>query len=417
MKVLCLDMDSFFASVEIATNPALKDTPMAVTGAGERTVILSASYPARKKGVKTGQTTGEALAACPGLKLVKASNKKYTYVSSMIAEYLKSISPTARMFSIDEAFMDITDIEESSQEIGYRIKTWLKQHLKITGSVGIGESYILAKMASNVKKPDGYYEVLPEHRVAFIDGFKLKSIWGIGRRTVEKLNAAGMFTPADVRRRGEDELFDMYGVPGLVIHRSCCGLDKGETDDKDAPLKSISHAITAPEDIADPATAFAYMLQLSEAVSTRARKRLYSGRTVTLTVRESGMKTYSFRQNLGFYTSATHHIYEAVKSLFIENVSLSTPLRLMGVGLDNLIYGSTSFANMEDMIEGVDDRNESLYKAIDEINGKYNNGLVRGSVLKIGFRQPQGISFSFKKDSFWRSIYSPPDGLQETKKD
>ena len=131
-----------------------------------------------------------------------------------------------------------------------------------------------------------------------------------------------------------------------------------------------------------------------------------------LTVREGTerRKSYSFRQNLGYYTSATHHIYEAVKRLFEANVPSETPIRLFGVGLDNLVHGGTSFSNMEDMLDGKDERNSNIYKALDEINNKYDNGLIRGSVLKIGFREPKGISFSFKKDTYWRSVYKADEG-------
>ncbi len=398
-KILCIDMDAFFASVEQASNPALSKVPMAVAGAGERTVILSVSYIARKKGVRTGQTVGEAMRACPNLQIAHASGKKYTYISKRIAEFLHSVSPTARMYSIDEAFMDITDLPESSQEIGYRIKAWLKEKLKITGSVGVGESYILAKMASDASKPDGFCEVPPDERLLFMDRFKLKSIWGIGRQTTEKLASLGLFTPADVRRFGQDRLEELYGIPGVSIYRACCGLDREHPIGKEEPLKSISHSITTPADVSSLDIALAYLLQLSEAVSARARQQMYAGQTVSLTVREAGMKTYSFRKKLGFFTSATHHIYYAAKKLFLSNVSLDMPLRLFGVGLDGLVYGSVALANLEDTMNDIDRDAINLYNAIDRINEKYRNGVIRGSVLKIGYRGPLGIPPSIKSHS------------------
>lgn len=402
MRILCLDMDSFFASVEMASRPELRKIPMAVAGSGQRTVILSASYSARKKGVKTGSTVQDALKACPGLTIVKASNRKYTYVSSLIAEYLHSVSPKARMYSVDEAFLDITDKKESSAEIAYRIKTWLKQNLKITGSVGVGESYILAKMASDVNKPDGFCEVEPKDRFTFMDGFTLRQIWGIGRKTTEKLNSMGLYTPADVRRFGKDRLFELYGVTGHSIYNSCCGLDKEHMVDKDAPLKSISHSITAPEDIRTPDIALAYLLQLSETVSMRARKRMYSGRTVSLYIKDTELKMSSFRVDMGFHTSATHHIYETAKTILTSKVSFETPVRLIGVGIDNLIHGGAVLCNLDDVLSGNDDRYINLYKAIDAINNKYTNGLVHAAVMKINYRQPQVIPPTFKKDTFWR---------------
>ena len=373
-------------SVEEAARPRLRGKAAAVVGSLERSVVLSASYKARSKGVRAGQTIYEARRRCPEITLVQSSFKKYTYISSQIAGFIKTVKADARMYSVDEAFIDITDLPESSEELGYRIKTWIKLHLGITGSVGVGQSYIVAKMASNVKKPDGFYEVSGSDTILFIDGFKLGDIWGIGGRTVEKLGAMGLFTPSDVRSYGKDKLMELYGLPGLYIYNACSGIDREYPIGRDVLPKSVSHSITTKTDIACLDIVMAYLLQLSEAVSSKMRQKLYAGRTVCLTVRYSDMSTRSFRRQLGFFTSATHHIYAAVKALFIENYCLSSPLRLFGVGVSDLSHGGAIFFNMDDIIEGVDDQLTSLYQVIDSINSKYSCGIMRGSTLKIDYR-------------------------------
>lgn len=386
VKILCVDMDAFFMSVEQASRPSLKNKKAAVVGSLKRSVVLSASYEARKQGVKTGQSVSEAIRACPELVLVKSSFKKYTYASSKIATFLKTITPTAHMYSVDEAFMNISKIDKSPIEVGYLIKSWLKENLNITGSVGVGSSHIIAKMASNIKKPDGYYEVEEKDNITFIDGFKLENIWGIGKRTVLKLNEAGIFTPAEIRRYGKAKLTEKYGLSGTYIYNSCCGIDReNPLNSKEELPKSISHSITTPENVIDSDIAFAYMLQLCEAVSAKARKKLMAGKIVTLTLRYSGMETYNFRRNLGFFTSATHHLYEICRNMFLE-YSKNAPIRLFGVGLSDLAHGGSVLFNMEDTINGNDKHYSKLYNIIDEINSKYSGGIIRGSSLKISYR-------------------------------
>ncbi len=392
-RILCLDMDAFFASVEQATNPWLLGKPIAVAGSSDRTVILSPSYEARKHGVRTGHTVYEARRVCPSVQIIHSSGKKYTYASGKIAEFLREISPDTTMYSIDEAFMDITQTGCSDQEIAYRIKSWLRTHLRVTGSIGIASSYVLAKMATKINKPDGYFSVDEEHKLAFIDRFKLREIWGIGRRSARALAESGIFTPADVRRYGLDNMINLFGVRGQWVYDTCCGLDKEKplpkTDDK---LKSISHGTTTVTDVYTENIALAYILQLSEAVSYRARNKLYAGKIVTLTVRTNDMRTVSFRRNLGFFTSATHHIYDAAKALFEDNVTMEIPLRHIGVGLSELVYGGAVLANLEDIISGTSEKKITLYNVIDEINSRHNNGLIRGSSLGISYRKQTVIS-------------------------
>jgi DNA polymerase-4 len=375
-------MDAFFASVEQAKNPSLKGKPVAVTG---KSIVIAASYEARKVGVHLGLNRYEAERICPKIKIISANHADYSEVSNRIALYLNTISPTAVMYSIDEGFVDITDNLAPSSEIGGNIREWLKGSLNVTGSVGVGPSYVTAKMATKVFKPDGYCEVSEKDRLFFMDRFPLKDIWGIGRRTESSLNSDGIFSLADIRRCGEEKLKQLYGsVRGGNLFRLANGLDSEcPIADPESDYKSMSRSTTAKEEVKDADIALAYLLKLSEAVSARARRLLYSGRTVHLYLRNALWKSSSYRRNLHFYTSASHHIYEAVKSMFLENVKMDIPLRVFGVCLGELRAGGAALVNLEDCMDGSSERYIKLYKAIDKINSRFHNGVQRCATLKI----------------------------------
>jgi DNA polymerase-4 len=380
-------MDAFFASVEQAAEPALRGKPVGVAG---KSIIIAATYDARRSGVHVGVNVYEAKRLCPKIKIISANHRRYLEVSRRIAEYLYSISPSAVMYSIDEGFLDITDVEGASAEIAGRIRGWLKDRLKITGSVGVGPTYVTAKMATKVMKPDGYYEVSGDNpngsardRLAFMDRFALKEVWGIGRRTESSLKARGLFSLADIRRRGEETIKHVFGdIRGASLFRLACGLDS-ERPATGGDSKSISRSTTAKEGVRDTYLALAYLLRLSEAVSAKARKGLYAGKTVTLYIRDAHWEGFSYRRGLRFYTSAAHHIYEAVKSLFLERVNADIPIRVFGVSLEGLYRGGAVLANLEDFINGDDERYIKLYKAIDRINETAPCGIQRCATLSI----------------------------------
>jgi DNA polymerase-4 len=381
-RILCVDMDAFFASAEQAIDPSLRGKPVIVIG---KKIIIAASYEARKFGVRVGLNVYEGKRMCPEIRVVNANHDTYLEFSRRIAEYLRSITPSAVMYSIDEAFLDVTDIEESSAALSGRIRKWFRDNLKITGSVGIGPTYVTAKMATKVMKPDGHFEITERERIYFMDRFPLREVWGIGGRTEAALKSRGLFSLADVRRCGEDELRRIYGdIRGSTLFRLASGLDtENPIGNPNADHKSISRSATTGTSVSDVNIALACLLQLSEAVSAGARHRLYSGRTVKLYVRNALWEGFSYRKNLNFYTSATHHIYEAIKALFLEHVNTDIPLRIFGVTLEDLRHGGAVLANLEDYMNGEDEKYIKLYGVIDKINSRARNGIKRGATLTI----------------------------------
>ena len=398
-KILCVDMDAFFASLEQASNPVLKGKPIAVIGAKERTVVVTCSYEARKLGVRTAMSKYEAIRICPNLILVTGNNKKYTFVSKIISNYFKTITDKVEIYSIDEAFIDITDINIPIQDLAYVIKSFVKLNFGITCSIGVGNNKLIAKMASGFKKPDGFYIVKPENNIRFIDKFKLIDLWGIGGKTVKKLKNMGIYTPRDIRVIGKDYLVKQFGKYGEKIYQIAYGNDISDVNNKEQEVKSIGHSMTLPENFTDLKICKSYLLQLAEMVAERARKHKLAGKTISLYVRYADLSKFSKRKTISYYTSSHLDIYEASKYLFDKNVVLEKGIRLLGVSLNNLVHNYCGLQNLEHITHGW----ENIYNAMDNINEKYGNmSVLFGSVLNCKRQgsmtispawRPNGIKF------------------------
>lgn len=387
--ILCLDMDAFFASVEQAGNPALRGKPVGVIGSQERTVVVTCSYEARKFGVKTGMSKFEALRLCPHLILVPGRSRKYTYISKEITKFLKTITPMVEVYSIDEAFLDISDKKCSPSDIAYMIKSFVKKRFNITCSVGVGANKLLAKMATGVNKPDGYYIVEPGKEIEFIDKFKLGKIWGIGRKLSKKFSDIAVFTPKDMRELGEERLVKMLGVNGSKLFQMAHGLYPSGVEVDVTPVKSIGHSMTMPKNIYTRESAAEYVLQLSEMVSARARKNKYAGKTISMTVRFGDFSNISKMKTTPYFTSATHHIYETAMLIFDELWDRKEPIRLIGVSLSKLVENYVALSNTEDNGKGW----EKIYETIDDIKGKFGDfALSFASELKCDRRGTRQIS-------------------------
>jgi DNA polymerase-4 len=375
--ILCMDMDAFFASVEQASNPSLRGKPIAIVGAKERTVVVTASYEARKYGIKAGMSKYEALKACPFLTIVTGRNRKYTYVSSEITKFLFGITPHVEPYSIDEAFLDLSGTGIKPDDAAYMIKSFVKKNFGITCSVGGGCNKFIAKMASGVKKPDGYLLVEKDKTLEFIDTFQLKDFWGIGRKLSKRFADIGVFTPADLRALGLERLTQMFGVNGAYLYGLACGEYTSPVKTEEDAMKSIGHSLTLPYNIYTRDAAANYMLQLSDMVSARARKHRYSGKNISVTIRHPDMGTFSKSHTIPFFTSATHHIYAEAMQIF-DQLWNGEEIRLLGVSLSSLVADCVTLTNIEDGTRNW----EGLYSAMDELNAKYGDRALQfGSVL------------------------------------
>ena len=341
-SILHIDMDAFFAQVEQVTNPRLRGRPIAVVGSKKRTVVVTSSYEARKFGVKTGMTMGEVVKKCPDIIFVPGNNRKYIDTSVRIIEILRDFSPYVEVYSIDEAFVDLTGslkLFGGAKAIAQKIKGRIKDEMGLTSSVGIAPNKLIAKLASDLEKPDGLVLIRGEDVPGLLKDLPIEEICGIGRRTGKKLNSLGIETMGELAAYPVGVLKKKFGIIGERLHYMALGIDEspvvplGEEDE----ASSIGHSMTFPYDITEIGDLHKYLLLLSVKVGRRARREACAGRTISLTVRFSDFTGTGKRTTLKSPIHLDTDIYDqAVKIL--ATIDLPKPVRLLGISLSNLTY-------------------------------------------------------------------------------
>jgi DNA polymerase-4 len=372
--ILCVDMDAFFASVEQQANPSLKGKPIAVTGAGERTVITTSSYEARRHGVKTGMTPREAKRLCPNIIFVIGDNKRYAEICGRLGKICERFTPDTETYSIDEIFLDVTGsyhLFGGPEELARTIKKTVKEELGITCTVGIGPNILIAKLASDLAKPDGLRWIDKEMIPSILDLLPVKKLWGIGPHTEEKLRSMGIRTCGELGAAPLSVLTKKFGLLGIQLQAMGNGILDRPLESADRDPKSIGHSRTFAKDIWRREDIEPQLLRLSEMVARRARRYGYKGKTVTLTVRYADFKTFTKQTTLDAYTNDTSKIYRTVLTL-LEGMRLVKSIRLLGVSL-------SSFGNYEQLIlfeKPERKERDALLKAMDAVNDKFGEDKI-----------------------------------------
>ncbi len=398
-SVLHIDMNAFFASVEQRANPALRGRAMAVIGSEHRGVILSPSYEARALGVRTGMTYGEAKAACPGLLLVPADPAKYSHTCEELIGIWRDFSPLVELFSIDEAFLDVTGCEDlfgDPVRIAIRIKERVWNEKSLTCSIGIGPNKLLAKLGSDMQKPDGLVLISPEDVAEVLEDLPVKELCGIGPNLTRNLAAMGIRTCGELGRTPLEELVARFGVIGERLRDMGNGID----DDPVVPLsrqheeasKSIGHSMTLDEDCSKVALIERHILQLSEKVGRRLRRGSYSGRTVCLTLRYADFHTFSRQRKLRHSVNHGLDIYAAARELLGE-LRLDQPVRLIGVSVSGLERNVSQL-----LLFDTERRKRSISDAMDDINDRYGDFTVTWGTLAERFAHARVISPAWRPE-------------------
>ncbi|MBI5644248.1 MAG: DNA polymerase IV [Deltaproteobacteria bacterium] len=367
MTVMHIDMNAFFASVEQRCNPSLRGKPIAVIGSAGRTVVTTASYEARAHGVKTGMNKYEAKRACPGLVFVVGDNRKYIDTSVRILNIFKQFSPIVEAYSIDEAFVDITGTAAlfgPPLTLALSVKERIRQEVGLTCSIGIAPNKLLAKLASDMKKPDGLVVIEEGEVSSVLEDLPVCELWGVGPRLTAHLSTLAIKTCGQLGRYPVSVLRERFGIIGERLKLMGQGIDPnpvvpiGEEEE----AKSVGHSTTLPKDISDKEALKRYLLKLSEMVGFRARGHKLKGRKITLTLRYNDFFTFGRQRSLSFPTNDTRAIYAAASGI-LDSIRLRTSIRLIGVSISDIVAGCTQ---MELFDEGR--KRESLLQAIDSIN-------------------------------------------------
>jgi DNA polymerase-4 len=392
-------MNAFFASVEQQSNPHLRGKPIAVIGAAKRTVITTSSYEARAFGVKTGMNTWEAKQKCPEIIFVVGNNRKYTYTSTQIIKIMREYTPLVEVSSIDEAFLDVTDclsLFGSPERIAYLIKARIKHQFGITCSIGIAQNKLLAKLASDMQKPDGLTIIKPEDVTRVLERVPIKDLCGIGSKMNQYLTKFGIRTCGDLGRFPIDILKRRFGIIGERLHFMGMGIDDSPVipDEEAAEVKSVGHSMTLEKDVTDRTDILMYLLQLSEMVGRRARKYRVAGKTITLTIRYTDFTTFGKQESQSRHINNSEDIYQAAVKI-LDSLVLTQPIRLLGVKISSLQYYT------EQLPLFPEERKKALIAgAMDSVNNKFGDfsvtfgsllGEDRGSKVISPAWRPEGI--------------------------
>jgi len=395
--VLHLDMDAFFASVEEKMNPRLKGKPLLVGGDLERRgVVASASYAARPFGIRAGMPMAEAMRLCPDAVFIEGNPQKYVHTSLEVLDVLKSFTPAVEPFSIDEAFLDLTQVPfqgrpspeerdpavilDSAIPVAHAIQRAVQRRVALTATIGVAQNKYVAKMASGVQKPRGLTVLtLDRYRERFWDR-GVEELWGIGEKTRQALAKLGIRTVGQLAKFPRELLTYHFGLNGENMQEAALGRDENPVVPyyDGIPVKSMGHEITLPEDISDKEALLAQLLRLSDMVGRRLRADHYLGRIVSVKIRDSKFRTTIRQRALATVIDDEHEIFHTA-ALLLEEHWDGRPLRLIGVSVSGLVSAEGHYQHS---LFDQDEHRRKMLEAVDSLRDKFGeHSLVKAGVL------------------------------------
>lgn len=369
-SILHLDMDAFFAAVEQRDNPALRGKPLLIGHDGPRGVVATASYEARPFGCHSAQPMAVARRLCPQAIVVPVHMDLYRQASDQMFALLDQLSPAVEPLSIDEAFVDLTGTERllgDAESVAKKLKASLRRELRLTGSVGLAPNKYLAKLASDMNKPDGLTVIRAEDVDRVLPPLPVTKLWGVGKITGARLEARGVRTIGQLRVKDEAWLAGFFGAEAGRYARLARGLDdRPVVGDSDA--RSIGHEQTFESDVTDPAAVKQVMLDQTEQVAARLRRHGLTARGVSLKIRFGKFQTISRSRTLARPTDVTADLWDAAGELFGRWPF--QPVRLIGVAAERLAKG-TGQAQLDLFADADRERRRKLDAVADRINQRF----------------------------------------------
>jgi len=330
-------MDAFFASVEQRDNPDLRGKPVAVGGSRARGVVAAASYEAREFGVRSAMPSSVAARKCPNLIFVPPRFEVYKEVSQQIRDIFYAYTDLVEPLSLDEAFLDVTENKRqmnSATDIAREIRQRIYDETGLTASAGISVNKFIAKVASDINKPNGQKLIHPTQIDDFTANLDIKRFFGIGRVTTEKLNGMGIHTGADMRRYTRPELVQLFGKSGRYYYHICRGEDERPVR-PDRIRKSVGAERTYSEDLSELAGQMDALRRIAEEVGRRMKQGKYRGKTITMKLRYSDFTTQTRSRSIDHFTDKEAEIY-TIASELLEGHPRAQALRLLGISISNL---------------------------------------------------------------------------------
>ncbi len=338
--IIHVDMDAFYASVEQRDDPSLRGRPVMVGGGSNRGVVAAASYEARQFGVRSAMPSARARRLCPAGVFVAPRFERYRGISSRIFDIFRQWTDMVEGLSLDEAFLDISEVvarDRSLEVIGRSIKQQIAEQTGLTASVGMAHNKLLAKIASDYDKPDGFVHIRPFEVHRFLDPLPVQRIWGIGPRSAERLNDAGIYTAGQLRHTGVDVLDRMFGEHGRDLRLRAAGIDERVVKPR-RERRSISQETTLGENLHRLDELRPLIDQQADKVASRLQEKGLYGKTVTLKLRSGGFATMTRSQSLAGYTQSANMIADTAWAMLRHWADWRSEfsIRLVGVGVSGL---------------------------------------------------------------------------------
>ncbi|MFT4051639.1 MAG: DNA polymerase IV [Microbacterium sp.] len=378
-RILHVDMDAFYASVEQLDDPRLVGRPVIVGGIEGRGVVSSASYEARRYGVRSAMNMAQALRLCPHGVVVRPHFDRYTALSRQVMGIFHEITPLVEPLSIDEAFLDVAGARRlwgSPGEVAQMLRGRVREETGLVCSVGVAATKHVAKIASTMSKPDGLLIVSEPETTEFLAGLPVRALWGVGPKTAEALEARGIRLVADILSAPERVIERALGAAGGArVRQLARGFDPREVETERIE-KSIGHEETFLHDVTDRATLRSELRRLADRVAARLRDGGLEARTISLKLRWADFTTLTRASTLPEATDVGHRIGDVALGLF-DALELVQPVRLIGVRAEKLHAGGARAALWDE-----DDHWRRVDAALDDARGRFGGGAVtRASVL------------------------------------
>jgi DNA polymerase-4 len=386
-KIIHLDLDAFFCAVEELRDPTLNGRAFAVGGRpDERGVISSCSYAARRFGVRSAMPTGRALGLCPGLLVISHQHHQYSQVSTQVMDRLRQWTALVEQISIDEAFLDLSDLTEAADSLARRLQGQIRNELGLPCSLGVATNKLVAKIATDVGKaahrgnqpPCAITVVPPGQEAAFLAPLPAQALWGVGPKTAARLAELGIQTIGDLAAWEETSLVKLFGKNGYDLRRRARGID-------DSPIvteheaKSISQEVTFARDVSDAETLRRTLRELCETVGRNLRQAHLSGSTVKIKLRWPDFTTLTRQVTLPQPTDQGDEIFAAAAELLEKNRPDRQLVRLLGVGVTHIAAPVRQLSLWETgpMTGFGSEKGRRLQSALDELREKYGQDIVR----------------------------------------
>ncbi len=403
--ILHVDMNSFYASVEMAYDPELKGRALAIAGNPEerRGIIVTCSYEARKFGVKTTMPLWEAKKLCPDLIIKKPNFDRYRTASAAMFDILRQYTEVVEPVSIDEGYVDITDCSDlgAPLEIADSIQKRILEQLDLPCSIGVAPNKFLAKTASDMKKPMGITVLRKRDIPRVIWPLEVGEMHGVGTKTADKLKSIGINTIGDLAAANEIQLKGLLGINGIRLRERANGQDNRQVDpDSVYDFKSIGNSTTLPRDISNQHELLKVLDRLSEQVAARMKRKEAVATSISVMIRFKDRKTITRSQKLQNPVSKQNEIAAAAKTLFLKHWN-GDPIRLLGITGTDLLEADKAVKQLDLFSYEQDAKKEPLINTMSQLREKYGKSIIESAgsqVKKLPTKENAGARTSFNKD-------------------